>query len=257
LALTETQLELPNSAAKGSLRQLWGDYKFFFVAFGIVLLDQLVKLAVKFTMQPYEEIKLLGEFFRINYIENKGAAFGLTIADLMQKLGIDLSEETAKLALTLFSVLAVMVLVYLLQQVRNAGNSLPFFLAMILGGATGNIIDRVFYGAWFAGINDYEGGLLHGRVVDMFYVNLVHGKFLGMEMNLLPVFNIADAAIAVGIIAIIFFQRTYFRASEPTRSVVPPEVAATETQSEMSAPSETPIAGTTELITKNDEPHSG
>lgn len=193
------------------MRRLFADYKYFWFAFGVILVDQLVKLTVKFSMHPYQEIKVAGELFRINFIENKGAAFGLTIGDLLKKVGLGMGDETAKLALTLFSILAVVVIIYLLQQVRHTRSSLPYFLALILGGAIGNIIDRVFYGVWFAGINDYEGGLLHGRVVDMFYVNLVHGKFLGMDMNLLPVFNVADAAIAVGIVAIIIFQRRYFK----------------------------------------------
>jgi signal peptidase II len=177
----------------------------------VVIIDQVVKLGVKLTMQPYEEVRVLGDFFRINYIENKGAAFGLTIRDLMAKVGVSMSDETAKLSLTMFSILAVVVILYLLQRVRDSRTSLPYFLALILGGAIGNIVDRAFYGVWFAGINDYEGGLLHGRVVDMFYFDLVHGNVLGLELNLLPVFNVADAAITVGIIAIVFFQRRFFR----------------------------------------------
>jgi signal peptidase II len=177
----------------------------------VVIIDQVVKLSVKLTMQPYEEVKVLGDFFRINYIENKGAAFGLTIRDLMARVGVSMSDETAKLSLTMFSILAVIVILYLLQRVRDSRTSLPYFLALILGGAIGNIVDRAFYGVWFSGINDYEGGLLHGRVVDMFYFDLVHGNVLGLEMNLLPVFNLADSAITVGIIAIVFFQRRFFR----------------------------------------------
>ncbi|HEX2899922.1 MAG TPA: signal peptidase II [Bacteroidia bacterium] len=201
---------------KGALKRLFYEYRFFWCAFLVVLIDQVVKLVVKFSMVPYEEVKVAGDFFRINYIENKGAAFGLTISDLLQKIGVTLGDETAKLVLTLFSILAVMVIIYLLQSVRNARTSLPYFLSFILGGAVGNIIDRVFYGVWFAGINDYEGGLLHGRVVDMFYINLVHGEVFGMELNLLPVFNVADAAITVGIVAIIIFQRRFFKMAQAT-----------------------------------------
>lgn len=194
----------------------------------MILIDQLVKITVKFTMHPYEEIKVAGELFRINFIENKGAAFGFTISDLLLKIGIAIDDETAKLVLTLFSIVAVVVIIYLLQQVRHLRSALPYFLALILGGAVGNIIDRVFYGVWFAGINDYEGGLLHGRVVDMFYVNLVHGKFLGMDMNLLPVFNVADAAIATGIVAIIIFQRRYFKFAQGDAPAATPTTATTE-----------------------------
>lgn len=205
-------------AERQALRRLLLDYKFFWVAFGVVLIDQLVKLVVKFTMHPYQEVQVFGEFFRINFIENKGAAFGLTIADLLGKLGWEVGDEAAKLALTIFSVVAVAVIVLLIQQVRHSRTALPYYLALVLGGAVGNIIDRVFYGVWFAGINDYEGGVMQGRVVDMFYVNVVHGEYWGMNLDLLPVFNLADAAIAVGIIAILVFQRRLFQSPQPAQA---------------------------------------
>lgn len=200
-----------NPADQNPVRRLFSDYKYYWIAFYVVLIDQLVKLIVKFNMNPYDEIKVAGDFFSINFIENEGAAFGLTIADILRKVGIEMSDTTAKLTLTLFSIFAVIIIIYLLRQVRHYRSPLPFFLALILGGAVGNIIDRVFYGVWFAGMNDYEGGLLHGRVVDMFYMNWYHGDALGFEMNLWPVFNIADAAISIGIVAIILFQRRFFR----------------------------------------------
>ncbi|MFN8393285.1 MAG: signal peptidase II [Bacteroidia bacterium] len=200
-----------NLTERGAIQLFLQRYRYFLFAGLVVFIDQAVKIAIKFSMIPYENIAVVGDTVNINFIENKGAAFGLTVADLLQRIGVNVEDDTAKLVLTLFSLLAVMLIAYFLQAVRNAKSGLPYFLALILGGAIGNIIDRVFYGVWFSGINDYEGGLLHGRVVDMFYVNLVHGKFLGMEMNLLPVFNIADAAITIGIVAIILFQRRFFK----------------------------------------------
>lgn len=175
-------------------------------------------------MNPYDEIKVVGDLFSINYIENKGAAFGLTVADIGEKLGWAISDETAKLILTLFSIVAILVIVYMLRQVRTQGTALPLCLSLILGGAIGNIIDRVFYGVWFAGVNDYDGGLLHGRVVDMFYLDVYHGRIFGTEVNLLPVFNIADAAITVGIVMVLAFQRRFFRKGDD----VPAPTAPTE-----------------------------
>lgn len=190
---------------------MWTEYKFFWVAFFVVLIDQVVKFLVKYNMNPYDEIPLIGDTFSVNFIENKGAAFGLTVADISASIGLNLTEETAKLILTLFSICAVTVIIYLLRQVRLHRSGLPWSLALILGGAIGNIVDRVFYGVWFAGINDYDGGLLHGRVVDMFYLDVYHGQVWGFDLNLWPVFNIADVAIAVGIVAILIFQRRFFR----------------------------------------------
>ncbi len=196
-----------NGPAPGLLRY----YKFFWYAFGVVLVDQLVKLIVKFTMQPGQDISVVGDVFRINFIENRGAAFGLTIADLSNEIGIEMTDETAKLLLTVFSIGAVVVIAYLLSRVRDHRSGLPFFLALILGGALGNIIDRVFYGIWFSGMNWYEGGLFEGRVVDMFYLDFYQGEFLGINMNLLPVFNLADLSISVGIMAVVLFQQRFLR----------------------------------------------
>lgn len=204
--------ELTNPTEKrGTLKAVFQAYRYYWVAFAVILIDQLVKLAVKFNMQPGEDIPIVGESFRINFIENKGAAFGLTIADILENVGITLSEDNAKVMLTVFSIAAVVVIVYLLNQVRHHRSALPFFLALILGGAIGNIIDRVFYGVWFAGMNWYEGGLFFGRVVDMFYMDLYRGEIFGIAVNLWPVFNIADLAISIGIVALIFFQRRFFR----------------------------------------------
>lgn len=217
------------------LRHIFSHYRYFWIAFGVVLLDQLLKLGVKFSMRPYEEVKVFGEFFKINFIENKGAAFGLTISDILQKVGYGLDEDTAKMILSSFSVLAVIVILFLLRSTAKSRGLLPIFLSLILGGAVGNIIDRVFYGVWFAGINDYEGGLFHGRVVDMFYVDLVHGEYGGINLDLLPVFNLADAAIGVGILAIILMQRRLFKQWQDHQDS-PAESLATDAGTETEVP---------------------
>lgn len=170
-----------------------------------------------------QEIQVLGDFFKIHFIENPGAAFGLTIAHVYEAiLGIfmdqpHLSDYTAKLILSVFSVVAVGFIVFYLRSLRGTKTSLPIFVSMILGGAIGNIIDRLFYGVWFSEMNDYEGGLFHGRVVDMFYVDIWQGylpswvPFIGNEYySFWPIFNVADAAISVGIVAIIIFQKRLF-----------------------------------------------
>jgi len=189
----------------------------------VVVLDQISKLIIKLNMTIGQEINVLGDFFKIHFIENPGAAFGLTIAHVYEAfLGIfmdnpTLSDNAAKLILTLFSLFAVGFIIFYLHSLRNMKTALPIYVSLILGGAIGNIIDRVFYGHWFAEINDYEGGLLFGRVVDMFYVDIWQGylpswvPFLGNEYySFWPIFNIADAAISVGIVAIIVFQRKLF-----------------------------------------------
>jgi len=126
----------------------------------IVLADQATKLAVKGFTVPWlglewkgmtygESIPVLGEFFRLTYIENPGMAFGI--------------DPGGKLFFTLFSLAASVAILLYLYRLRTdpLGTRVP--LAMILAGAVGNLIDRIFYGALFG-----NAPLFYGRVVDFF-----------------------------------------------------------------------------------------
>ncbi len=199
--------------------------KLFSISLVVIVLDQIVKLLVKFNMDKGEagEIKILGDVFKLHYIENNGAAFGLTISELFNNLGANMSEETGKLILSIFSILAVAAIGVVLYKLKDHKSALPIFIALIFGGALGNIIDRTFYGLWFAEVNDYSGGLFFGRVVDMFYLDIWKGYlpdwkyvplFNGQYTALWPIFNIADAAISIGIVVILFFQGRFFKMDE-------------------------------------------
>lgn len=196
--------------------------KYFLIAFIVIALDQLTKLLVKFNMTLNQDISLIGDIFKLYFIENDGAAFGLTVSGLGAKLGLDISPETGKLALTLFSILAVAAIGFMLVKLSKHKSPLPFYLAIIFGGAVGNIIDRTFYGLWFEAMNDYEGGFLFGQVVDMIYIDIYNGPYPSWvpfvsensKLFLWPIFNIADAAISIGIIVIIIFQNKFFKLHE-------------------------------------------
>ena len=133
-----------------------------------------------------------------------------------------------KIALTLFRIVAVTGIGYLLvRAVRDKRNSwLVVSLSLIFAGAMGNIIDSACYGMIFDASTPFhkavlfpaDGGyaaFLHGAVVDMFYFPLMHGHFPqwlpiwgGDEYEFFrPVFNIADAAISVGVVMLILVQR--------------------------------------------------
>ena len=168
-----------------------------------------------------EEIPVIGDLFKIHFIENKGAAFGMTITNLVSPLGIEMSDETGKLILSIFSLVALVFIGVFLYRLSDHKSPLPYFVALIFGGAMGNIIDRTFYGMIFESINNYEGGFLHGRVVDMFYFDIWKGylpewlPFMGGEYySFWPIFNIADSAISIGIIIILFFQGRFFKMHE-------------------------------------------
>ncbi|MDX2063505.1 MAG: signal peptidase II [Bacteroidia bacterium] len=193
--------------------------KYLLVVLAVIAIDQSVKLAVKLNMALYEGIPVLGTFFQIYFIENDGAAFGLTITRLLSPI-VTLSDATGKLILTLFSILLVGLIGRYLYTIRHHRTGLPFWVALILGGALGNIIDRVFYGVWFAELNpeSYPNALFYGRVVDMFAFDLWRFTWpdwvpgVGGQATSTPVFNVADAAISVGIVVLLVFQRRFFEA---------------------------------------------
>ncbi len=173
--------------------------------FIVLLLDQASKTWVKTHMYMQQEYKVLGDWFIIHFTENNGMAFGL-----------EFGGEFGKLALSLFRIIAVggigYGLHYLIQRKYHRG--LILNVALIFAGALGNIIDSVFYGL----IYGYET-LFHGRVVDMLYFPILKGTFPtwfpvwgGEPFEFFrPVFNLADAAISVGVITILIFQKTYFK----------------------------------------------
>ncbi|UKT63077.1 lipoprotein signal peptidase [Pedobacter mucosus] len=171
----------------------------------VLLADQLVKTWVKTHMYLGQEFNIIGKWFIIHFTENNGMAFGM-----------EFGGEFGKLALSLFRIAAVAGigygLHYLIQHKYHRG--LILNVALIFSGALGNIIDSVFYGK----IYNYESWF-HGRVVDMFYFPIAEGHFPawipiwgGDEFVFFrPVFNLADAAISVGVILILIFQKNYFK----------------------------------------------
>ncbi|WP_131539163.1 lipoprotein signal peptidase [Pedobacter nototheniae] len=173
--------------------------------FLVLLADQALKTWIKTHMYLGQEFNIIGKWFIIHFTENNGMAFGM-----------EFGGEFGKLALSLFRIAAVAGigygLHYLIKQKYHRG--LILNVALIFSGALGNIIDSVFYGK----IYGYESWF-HGRVVDMIYFPIAQGHFPnwlpiwgGEEFVFFrPVFNLADAAISIGVILILIFQKNYFK----------------------------------------------
>jgi signal peptidase II len=172
------------------MRILW-------VSFALVVVDQLTKVWVHTTMLPGQSIPLVGDLLKLTYTTNPGMAFGLTLG--------------SKLFLTLFSIMATVLIGVYLWYVRKGPWGYRLSLALIIGGAVGNVIDRTFYSV----IKGY-GPLFYGEVVDFIHVDLWRGFvaewvpfFGGNFVALFPIWNVADMAIVTGVASIIVFQQRF------------------------------------------------
>ena len=145
------------------------------VVLAVLLIDQLSKIWVKTHMGLYDIINVFS-WFKIYFVENNGMAFGI--------------EAGGKLFLSLFRIIAVVFIVIYLGRLIRQNYRAGFIacVALILAGASGNIIDSIFYGVIFEA--SYPGhvaslvpwgegyaSLLHGRVVDMLYFPLISGTY--------------------------------------------------------------------------------
>jgi signal peptidase II len=151
---------------------------FLVIAIVILFLDRLAKRAVASNIPLHDSVVVVPGFFRLTHVQNTGAAFGLFADSAVQwKIG----------ALVTFSILALIVVSALLWKNSHALSTTTVGLSLILGGAMGNLWDR----------------MMSGRVVDFldFYVGSYHW----------PAFNVADSAIVIGaalLISEIFFAKS-------------------------------------------------
>lgn len=170
--------------------------KVIYLSFFIVLIDQITKLKVKGIKIPFlginvegmtlgSSIKVFGDFFKITFIENPGMAFGI--------------EFGGKLTLSIFTLIATFMIVYFIFKNKKESLYLRLSLAFILGGAVGNLIDRLFYGSIYG-----YAPLFYGKVVDFFHFNIPDFTILGKSFYSWPIFNVADISVTIGFIMILF-----------------------------------------------------
>ncbi len=193
--------------------------------FIIILLDQAIKYYVKTHFFYGEEVAMMGNWAKLHFLENEGMAFGMKLGD----------GSIGKMVLTLFRLVAVVFGFWLLRNLikKGYGRGIIICGALILAGALGNLIDSLFYGLIFSEstfhlgrlvpFGDGYGHFLQGRVVDMFYFPMVDGvfptwvPFFGGHHFVFfePVFNLADAAISIGVLTLVFFQKKLLQPPKP------------------------------------------
>lgn len=179
----------------------------------VVLLDQVAKLLIKGFEIPFLNLyvsgmalgtsyPIFGDYLRLTFIENPGMAFGIDLG--------------GKLFLTIFSIFASIGIFIYLYRIRQEALVVRLALALILGGAIGNLIDRVFYGVIFG-----EGALFYGKVVDFVDVDFFNLDFLGIHATRFPVFNIADASVSCGVVLLLVFHRKFTEPDQKAAVLAP------------------------------------
>lgn len=193
------------------------------LAIVLLVIDQVSKVLVKTNMRLYESIRIT-DWFYIYFTENNGMAFGM--------------ELFGKLFLTSFRIVAVAFIIWYVVKIVGKGFPKGYLvaIALIIAGASGNIIDCLFYGQVFCASTPYSvasfvpwgqgySGLLYGKVVDMLYFPLVEWDWPAW-MPLLagkhfiffsPIFNFADSCITVGLFLVILFYSRCLALTPPTR----------------------------------------
>jgi len=145
-------------------------FKFiFFISGGVVLMDQITKLAIQKHFQLHESLIVVKNLVSLTYIRNPGAAFGI------------LAEQSATFRSVFFavvSVLAFFLLMLFFMKTEKKDQWERVALSLLLGGTIGNLIDRIRL----------------GEVVDFIYFYTIR----------FPAFNVADSAITIGAFILLF-----------------------------------------------------
>ncbi len=145
----------------------------------VLALDQITKLVIQAKFYLGESIPIIGETLKLTYIHNPRGAFGMAIGSNLFHIVI--------------SLVVIAFVTYALFKQTGQSRIVDFALAGIIAGAVGNLIDRIRM----------------SEVVDFVDVNIPDIDFLGIQMQRWPVFNVADAAVTVGVIVLVVWTFTH------------------------------------------------
>jgi signal peptidase II len=146
-------------------------------------LDLGSKTVAQHYLQDHESKKVIGNFLKLSFTQNSGAAFSFGSGDAAQ----------GSIVLASFSILAIFVIAYWTPRLTSTGWACV--LGLVLGGALGNLSDRIFRS---------KAGFLKGQVIDW------------IELPAWPIFNVADSAIVIAaLVAVILSFRNVLPISKP------------------------------------------
>lgn len=143
----------------------------------VIALDQITKLYISHHFSLHESMTVVENFFNLTYIQNRGAAFGL------------LSKAPESFRIPFFIIVPLVILtiiVLIFKKTQQTELLMITSLSLILGGAIGNLIDRIRF----------------GYVIDFADFHWFHTYHW-------PAFNVADTTIVVGVVLLIFYTITH------------------------------------------------
>jgi signal peptidase II len=177
--------------------------KYLWIILIALFIDHFIKLVIYHNLNIHEEIKIIGDWFRIRLELNDGMAFSKAFKD-----GAD---RYLKILIKFFTSIALLLsLIYFIN--KRGFKIILIGLSLCFAGTIGNLIDRVFYGVFINNaLESYTFKWFHGRIIDMFYFPLFKIKLsnwfpiIGGENFLFfePVFNFSDLISVIGAIMII------------------------------------------------------
>lgn len=184
----------------------------------VIILDQFTKYKVR-TDPSWQYLDLIPGWLGFHYILNPGMAMGIDV----------LSTPTVSM---ISIIAALLILGYVFYTIKTATTGYVVLMGLVIGGAFGNIIDRIFLG----NVQGYEG-MLQGRVVDF-----IHFYYRIGDFDVFPyIFNVADMAISVSLVTLIIFHKRFMPEpihkaehvpiNEPEASLDPDDTLADDTAS--------------------------
>ena len=154
---------------------------YFILAIAIALADQISKILIRRFLLPGDSVQVLGDFIKFTFVYNQGGALGIKLGNIIFYSVISFAA-------------AVVIIIYMIKT-HSSNKIVTTVLAMVVGGAIGNFIDRIAY----------------GQVVDFIDIDIPDIKtggflfFKEFELNRWYIFNIADIALTVGLVGFIFY----------------------------------------------------